>query len=217
MVSVFIADDHAIVRDGLRMLLEAQDDIEVVGMASDGLQAVKSIESLKPDVVLMDISMPKLNGIEAAQQIAKACRNTRIIFLSMHDGSEYISRAVKAGAQGYLLKESAGQEVIKAVRQVHSGIRYFSQRVSNDLIDFYAKDNPAKNNHPSLDQLSFRERETLQLVVEGKSSAEIAEILYLSPKTIETYRSRIMEKLNIHDIPGLVKFAIKKGMTTIDC
>ena len=204
------------VRDGLMLLLEAQSDISVVGTASDGRQAVKMIEALKPDIVLMDISMPKLNGIEATARIVKTCRNTRIIILSMHANSEYIYRAVKAGAQAYLLKESAGQEVIKAIRHVHAGNRYFSQRVSGEIIEFYLNDRGPDQSRPSLDQLSLRERETLQLVVEGKSSAEIADILFLSPKTVETYRSRIMEKLKIHDIPGLVKFAIQNGVITID-
>jgi DNA-binding NarL/FixJ family response regulator len=216
MIRVFIADDHAIIRDGLVMLLQAQKDIRVVGTASDGLGAVKSIETIKPDIVLMDISMPRLNGIEAVERLTKTCRNTRFIMLSMHANSEYVSRAVKAGAWGYLLKESAGQDVIKAVRQIHSGIRYFSPKVSNEFMECYINDKTDRQSHPSLDQLSFRERETLQLVVEGKSSVEIAELLFLSPKTIETYRSRIMEKLNIHDIPGLVKFAIKHGMITLD-
>jgi DNA-binding NarL/FixJ family response regulator len=216
MISVFIADDHAIVRDGLLMLLEAQKDIQVAGTAPDGLQAVKAIENLKPDIVLMDISMPRLNGIEAVQRLTKTCRSTRVIMLSMHAGFEYISRAIKAGAHGFLLKDSAGQELIKAIRQVHSGVRYLSSKVSNEFMDYYAKDTLDDQGLPSLDQLSFRERETLQLVVEGKSSAEIADILFLSPKTIETYRSRIMEKLHIHDIPGLVKFAIKQGMITLE-
>ena len=215
-ITVFLADDHAIVRDGLIVLLEAQKDINVIGTAADGQQALKMIEAEPPDIVLMDISMPKLNGIDAAARIVKSCKNTRVIILSMHANSEYIYRALKAGAQGYLLKESAGQEVIKAIRHVHNGNRYFSERVSGEIIDDYLFERLEKQNYPSIDQLSARERETLQLVVEGKSSAEIADILFLSPKTVETYRSRIMEKLDIHDIPGLVKFAIQNGLTTIE-
>ena len=215
-ITVFLADDHAIVRDGLMVLLEAQNDIKVVGTAADGQQALKMIEANPPDIVLMDISMPKLNGIDTAARLAKSCKSTRIIILSMHANADYIFRAIKAGAHGYLLKESAGQEVIKAIRQVYSGNRYFSERVSGEIIDDYLFERLEKQAFPSIDQLSARERETLQLVVEGKSSAEIAEMLFLSPKTVETYRSRIMEKLNIHDIPGLVKFAIQNGLTTIE-
>ena len=214
-ISVFLADDHTIVRDGLMMLLNAQNDIRVVGTASDGFQALKIIEADPPDVVLMDISMPKLNGIDLTARLTKSCKGIRIIILSMHANSEYIYRALKAGAHGYLLKESAGQEVIKAIRHVHAGNRYFCERISSEIIDNYLYERMEKH-FPSIDQLSARERETLQLVVEGKSSAEIAEILFLSPKTVETYRSRIMEKLDIHDIPGLVKFAIQNGLTTIE-
>lgn len=215
-ITVFLADDHAIVRDGLRVLLEAQKDIQVVGTASDGQQALKIIEADPPDIVLMDISMPRLNGIDAAARITKSCKDTRTIILSMHANSEYIYRALKAGAHGYLLKESAGQEVIKAVRHVHKGNRYFSERVSGEIIEDYLFERLDRPVFPSIDQLSARERETLQLVVEGKSSVEIAQMLFLSPKTVETYRSRIMEKLDIHDIPGLVKFAIQNGLTSIE-
>jgi DNA-binding NarL/FixJ family response regulator len=215
-ITVLLADDHAIVRDGIKMLLEAQKDIRVVGTAADGQQALKMVEADPPDIVLMDISMPKLNGIEATSRMVKSRKNIRVIILSMHANSEYIVRALKAGARGYLLKDSAGQEVIKAIRHVYSGNRYFSERVSGEIIDDYLYERLDKVQLPSIDQLSHRERETLQLVVEGKSSVEIAEILFLSPKTVETYRSRIMDKLNIHDIPGLVKFAIQNGLTTVE-
>ncbi len=215
-ICVFIADDHAVVRDGIVLLLEAQNDIRVVGSAADGRQAIKLIQVKQPDIVLMDISMPKLNGIEATAQICETCRGTRVIILSMHADVEHIYRALKAGAYGYLLKESAGQEVIQAIRHVYAGNRYLSQRVSEKMVDDYVFHRRERQKQPSLDRLSTRELETLQLVVEGRSSTEIAKVLFLSRKTIDTYRSRIMYKLGIHDVPGLVKFAIQQGVTALD-
>jgi DNA-binding NarL/FixJ family response regulator len=215
-ISVYIADDHAIVRDGLRILLDEQPDIEVVGDAADGRETVRQVTELTPDVVIMDINMPELNGIEATHQIMENCPSARVVILSMFATQEHIFRALQAGARGYLLKESAGTEVINAVREVMSGRRYLSQKISEGVIDDYVRLRDQAMDDDPLSRLSPREREVLQLVVEGKSSAEIAEALFLSPKTIETYRSRLMQKLDIHDIPGLVKFAIQHGLTTLD-
>jgi DNA-binding NarL/FixJ family response regulator len=164
----------------------------------------------------MDINMPELNGIEATHQIMENCPSTRVVILSMFATQEHIFRALQAGARGYLLKESAGIEVVNAVREVMSGHRYLSQKISEDVIDDYVRLRDQTIDEDPLSRLSPREREVLQLVVEGKSSAEIAEGLFLSPKTVETYRSRLMQKLEIHDIPGLVKFAIQHGLTTLE-
>lgn len=215
-IRVFLADDHAVVRDGLRALLEAQDDITVVGDAANGRQAVDQVRKLRPDVVVMDIAMPELNGIEATQQIRESCPSTHVMILSMHSSPEHIFRALQAGARGYLIKESAGKEVAMAVRALHAGRRYFSRQITDTVIDDYIHQRQFSSDQSPLGSLSPREREVLQLVVEGKSSVEIAEILFLSPKTVETYRSRIMEKLGIHDLPGLVKFAIQQGLTTLE-
>jgi len=215
MIRVFLADDHAIVRDGLRMILEAQSDMTVAGDAADGRQAVRLVEQLQPNVVVMDIAMPELNGIEAAQQIRETCPSAQVIILSMHSSAEHIFRALQAGARGYLLKESAGAEVVDAVRAVHAGRRYLSQRITETVVEDYVHQRQAEAKSP-LDLLSPREREVLQLVVYGKSSAEIAEILFLSPKTVETYRSRLMQKLGLHDLPSLVKFAIQHGVTALE-
>jgi len=215
-ITVFLADDHAVVRDGLRVLLEAQPDIRVVGDAANGREAVRQLVRLRPDVAVIDIAMPDLNGIEATQQIGEVCPSTQIIILSMHSTTEHIFRALQAGACGYLLKESAGIEVVNAVRTVHAGHRYLSQKISDRLIDDYLcqrQDGAAKS---PLARLSPREREVLQLVVEGKSSAEIADTLSLSVKTVETYRTRLMHKLDISDLPGLVKFAIQHGLTSLE-
>jgi len=213
-ISVILADDHTIVRDGLRHLLDAQPDIKVIGDAANGREAVQQVVNLHPDIVVMDIAMPELNGIEATRMIVDRCPDTRVIILSMHSTTEHLRRAFKAGADGYLLKESAGNEVVVAVRAVHANHRYLSQKLSDKLINDYGR--LALEVEGPLNQLSPREIEVLQLIVEGKSNNEIADTLCLSPKTIETYRSRLMSKLDIHDLPGLVKFAILHGLITLD-
>jgi DNA-binding NarL/FixJ family response regulator len=215
-ISVFLADDHAVVRDGLKTLLEIEDKVSVVGSASNGRDALRQVKKIEPDVVIMDISMPELNGIDATRQIIEARPGIRVIILSMHATREHIQRALQAGAKGYLLKESAGAEVVQAVRAVYGGNRYLSQPVSEILIDDYLSSNQTDSFSDPLDQLSTREREILQLVVEGNSSAKIADILCLSPKTVETYRSRIMSKINVKDMPGLVKFAIRNGLISLE-
>lgn len=212
-IRVFIADDHAIIRDGLISLLKQQPDIQVIGNASDGLETITQVTDLKPDVIVMDISMPHMNGIEATQQILTELPRTRIIILSMHSTSEHVFRALQAGARGYLLKESAGSELVQAIRTVHSGGRYLSQKITDTVVTDYLKSD--KSTSP-LEMLSAREREVLQLVAEGKSSLEISKFLFLSTKTIETYRSRLMTKLGIKDIPSLVKFAVQHGLTSLD-
>ena len=216
MIRVLIADDHAVVRDGLCYLLEAQPDLSVVGDAANGREAVARTIQLKPDVVLMDISMPELNGIDATAQIIQAVPETSVIILSMQGTRGQIFRALQAGAQGYVLKDSAGRVVVEAVRAVHGGSRYFSDDIMSTLVTDYMQqrqDEPAKS---PLERLSEREREILIFVVEGKSSVEIGEIFSLSPKTVETYRSRLMQKLGLKDLPSLVKFAVQHGLTSLD-
>lgn len=215
-ISVFLADDHAVVRDGLRALLEAQPDIRVIGDAANGREAVRRAVQICPDVMILDIAMPELNGIDTAWEIGKVCPTTRVIILSMHATTEHIFRALQAGVRGYLLKESAGSEVVNAVRAVQTGQRYLSQKISDKLVDDYISQRRATQTESPLGRLSLREREVLQLVAEGKSSAEIAGILSLSLKTVETYRSRLMHKLGISDLPDLVRFAIQHGLTTLE-
>ena len=216
MIRIFLADDHAVVRDGLRMILEAQGDIIVVGDAADGRQAVRRVQQLRPDVAVIDIAMPELNGIEATHEIRQTRPTTQVVILSMHSTAEHIFRALEAGALGYLLKESAGREVVDAVRAVHAGRRYLSQRIADTVVDDYLRQRQAAEARSPLERLTPRERQVLQLVAEGKSSAEIGDILALSPKTIETYRSRIMQKLGLRDLPSLVKFAIQHGITPLE-
>jgi DNA-binding NarL/FixJ family response regulator len=215
-IKIFLADDHAVVRDGLRSLLETQAEITVVGEAADGREAIRQVKRLRPDVVIMDIAMPELNGIEATQQIRESCPATQVVILSMHASKEHISRALQAGANGFVMKESAGQEVMDAVISVHSGHPYLSQRISETMIEDYVHRRKAAQDKSPLESLSPREREILQLVVEGKTSAKIGEILYLSPKTVETYRSRLMEKLGVKNLPDLVKFAIQHGLIPLN-
>ena len=212
-ISVFLADDHRVLRDGLRVLLESQDDIKVVGEAENGNVAIKGITSTKPDIAVMDITMPELNGIEAAQIIHETSPEIGIVILSIHSDLEHIFRALQAGAQGYLLKESAGSEVISAVRAVHLGRRYLSPSIRETVLNAHLDNRQVQS---PLELLSLREREVLQLTVEGHPSAAIAKKLKLSPKTIETYRSRLMSKLGLRDLPELVRFAIKHGITPID-
>ena len=213
-ISVFLVDDHTIVRDGLRSLLEAHGDMKIVGEAANGRDAVKAVRKIQPDVVIMDILMADLNGIEATEQICRECPATRVLVLSMLSSSESILRALRAGARGYLFKESAGRELIQAIHAVHAGHRYLSAKVSDQVVGACLKQEEAFRDPLSV--LSQREREVLQLVAEGKTSAEIADILFLSAKTIETYRSRLMQKLQIRDIPGLIKFAIQQGLTSLE-
>jgi len=212
-IRIFLADDHAVVRDGLRALLESHSDLQVIGHADNGRTAVQLVTKLRPDVVIMDIGMTELNGIEATAQVRRLLPATHVVILSVHKTSEHIFRALKAGATGYVLKESAGLEVVNAVREVHAGRRYLSQRISDTVAAEFVRLHDQNGERSPLESLSEREREVLQLVVEGQSSAEIAVRLKLSVKTIETYRSRLMDKLGVRDLGGLIRFAITHGLT----
>jgi DNA-binding NarL/FixJ family response regulator len=208
-IRVLLADDHAMMRDGLKALLTASLGVSVVAEVGNGRDAVRSAEELKPDVAIMDISMPELNGIEATRLLREKSPGTRVVILSMHSSSEHVFRALEAGAMGYLLKESAGAEVNAAVRAVHGGRRYLSSAIA--ALEPAVRSGAARSS--PLDSLSARERQVLQLVVEGHSSVEIAKRVHLSPKTVDTYRSRLMGKLGVSDVPSLVKFAIQHGIT----
>jgi len=205
-IRVMLCDDHALMREGLRSLLSKAADVEIVAEVANGREAVQRARELLPDVVLMDIAMPELNGVEAARAITERHPDIKIVILSMHSSAEHVHRALSAGATGYLLKDAVAQEVLSAVRAVFQGRRYLSSAVSE-----YARESQAAS---PLERLSARERQVLQLVVEGKSSAEIARLVFLSPKTVETYRSRLMKKLGVADVLGLVKFAVQHGLTT---
>lgn len=210
-VTILLADDHAVVRDGLRALIDDGEDLKVVGVAGNGREAVAEAQRLHPDIVIMDIAMPELDGVEATRRIREKCPDTRVLMLSMYLSAEHIYRALQAGAQGYVLKESAGDEVVEAIRALRAGKRYLSHRITETVIDDYLREGASLS---PLDSLSLRERDVLQLVVEGRTNVAIAQALSLSPKTVETYRARIMRKLKVHDTVELVKFAMRHGLVT---
>lgn len=215
-ITVFLSDDHVMFREGIRLLLETKPDISVVGEAGNGRDTVRQVAKLCPNVVLMDIAMHGLNGIEATEQIRCECPSTNVIILSMYSTTEHIFRAFKAGARGYILKESAGADIIKAIRMVQAGKYYVCDTVSEMIVADYVKARETTEAESPLGRLSSREREVLQLLVEGKSNAKVAQTLFLSQKTVETYRSHLMQKLCINDLPSLVKFAIQHGLTSIE-
>jgi DNA-binding NarL/FixJ family response regulator len=210
--TVFVADDHAILRDGLATLLAAQSDMEVVGTAGNGREAVAAVLRLAPRVAIIDISMPELDGIEAARRILAGNPEVHVMILSMHAGAQHVFHALEAGVRGYLLKESASREVIEAVRIVQSGRRYLSPRVA-EIVAQGVSDRSAVS---PLSSLSQREREILKLVADGHSSARIGVMLHLSPKTVDTYRSRMMQKLHVSDLAGVIKLAIQHGLTSLE-
>ena len=209
---ILLADDHQLMRSGLRLVIERQPDLTVVGEAADGREAVALAKSLRPDVAVMDISMPNLNGIEAAYQITQTHSETAVIMLSMHPDESYILRTLKAGAKGYLLKDSAEADLITAVRAVAQGKSFFSPAVSKVLLDDYMRKLKRSGVEDPYDLLTPREREILQLVAEGKSNKEVANLLNLSVYTVETHRSNVMQKLNLKGVPELTLYAVRKGI-----
>ena len=209
---ILLADDHTVVRAGLRSLLERQPDLEVVGEAEDGRKAVELAVSLAPDVVVMDIGMPTLNGIEAARQISNKRSATAIVILSMHSDEAYVMRAMKAGARAYLLKDSAEADLIRAIQAVSRGKSFFSPKISRVLAEDYVRLLEQKGAEDSYELLTTREREILQLLAEGKTNKEVATLLNLSLYTVETHRSRILQKLNLHSSAELVLYAVRKGI-----
>jgi two-component system, NarL family, response regulator NreC len=211
-ISVLLADDHTLIRAGLRMVVEAQPDLAVVAEAGDGREAVATAQALKPDVVVMDIGMPSLNGIEAARQIRESLPDTQIVVLSMHADEAYVLRALKAGAKAYLLKDSAEADLARAIHAAAAGKSFFSPAVGRVLLDDYMRTLQRSGAEDSYELLSPREREILQLVAEGNSSKEIANLLNLSVYTVETHRARIMQKLNLRGIPELTLYAVRKGI-----
>jgi len=206
-IRILLADDHAVVRQGFKMILSAQPDMEIVGEAGNGRVAVEQAEQLRPDVIVMDVAMPELNGIEATRRLLASTPHARVIALSMHKDSVYVREILRAGARGYLLKDSGAGDLVSAVRAVASGESYLSPAVSNAVLDDYRK-----HVTDPIDLLSSREREVLQMLAEGKTNKEIATVLNLSVYTVDAHRGRIMEKLNLHSINELVRFAVRNGL-----
>jgi DNA-binding NarL/FixJ family response regulator len=211
-IRVLLADDHKLMRAGLRLVVDQQPDLSVVGEADDGRQAVEMAKSLKPDVVVMDIGMPNLNGIEAARQIRAIRPDAAVVMLSMHSDEGYVLRALGAGARAYLLKDSATTDLVQAIHAVVEGKSFFSPAVSKVLLQDYMRKLQRSGAEDSYDLLSPREREVLQLVAEGKSNKEIAILLNLSVYTVETHRAKIMQKLNLKGVPELILYAVRKGI-----
>jgi DNA-binding NarL/FixJ family response regulator len=206
-IRILLADDHAVVRQGFKMILAEQPDMEIVGEAGNGREAVELAEQLRPDIVVMDVAMPELNGIEATRRMASSVPHARVVALSMHKDSVYVREILRAGARGYLLKDSVAGDLVSAIRAVASGEGYLSPAISNAVLDDYRKHvtNP-------IDMLTSREREVLQMLAEGKTNKEIAVVLNLSVYTVDAHRGRIMEKLNVHSINELVRFAVRNGL-----
>jgi len=215
-IRVLIADDHKIMLAGLRSLLEKQTDFDVVGEADNGRRAVQMAQEKNPEVVVMDVSMPDLNGIEATKQIIESLPETRVIALSMHSDKRFVIGMLRAGASGYLLKDCASQELANAILQVARGKKYLSPEITGVVIDDVLLAGSSEEEATAASQLSPREREVLQLIAEGWSTKQIASHLYVSIKTIETHRRQIMKKLDLHAIADLTKYAIREGLTSIE-
>jgi DNA-binding NarL/FixJ family response regulator len=237
-MKVLLADDHRIVREGLKSLLQSQPDLQVVAEAADGRQAVEMARELDPDVVVMDVAMPQLNGIEATRQLAGDDRGMKIVALSMHSDRRYVSEALKAGASGYVLKDGAFDELITAIRSVVADRVYLSPRVAGVVVEDYVRRLPTRGGAPAraparvesdnargaepapagsaFDALTPREREVLQLMAEGYATKEVAHRLHVSVKTVETHRRQLMEKLDLHSVAELTKYAIREGLTTLE-
>ena len=209
---IILADDHALVRAGIRSLLESLPGLQVVAETGDGLEAVDLARRLDADAILLDITLPSLNGLEAAKLIAGMDKPSRILMLSMHAGPEYVARALSAGASGYLIKDSAFEELSTALNHLFRGQRYLSQSIDRDAVEHFLESQHVE--HPELELLTPRQRQILQLIAEGYGTREIAERLFLSVKTVETHRAQLMDRLGIFDVAGLVRLAIRTGMVT---
>jgi two-component system response regulator NreC len=211
-IRVLLADDHTILRAGVRMMLNAQPDIEVVGEASDGRQAITEAQRLLPDVILMDITMPDLNGIEATRQVKRLLPEIKVLVLTMHENEEYLFQVLRAGASGYMLKEAADTELISAIRIITNGSFYLSSSAQSMMVGDYLQRVRSGEERDSYSELTEREREILKHVAEGYTNNQIAERLFISPKTVDTHRTHIMDKLNLHSRAELVKYAMRRGL-----
>jgi len=215
-IRVLVADDHAIVREGICALLKAQPDITVIGEAPDGYEALAKVQELHPDIVLMDLAMPNMSGLVATQRIKEESPQTQVLALTVHEDEEYFYGALAAGASGYLLKGVISSELVAAIRAVHQGKVYIDPSIAGKLVTTCIRGMRSGDERQGLDSLTKREREVLKLIGEGRTNQEIADILYLSPNTVQTHRSRIMDKLKLQNRAELIKFALHKGLVDLD-
>ena len=213
-IRVLIADDHALVRSGLRTVLERDGEFKVVGEAADGHEAIELAMLQKPDLVLLDVGMPRISGTDAAEQLTAKLPGTKIVVVSMHSDEAYVLRALKAGARGYILKASPEADVLAAARAVASGHAYFSPAIARMLVDDYVAEIRRRGFEDSYDLLSLREKEVLRLLVSGKNNREIADLLFVSPATVETHRNAVLRKLHLHSLPELILYAVRKGLVS---
>ncbi len=215
-IRVLLVDDHTILREGVRALLADEPEIVVVGEAGDGEEAVEKVDVLRPDIVLMDMVMPRMNGLEATSHIKRAHPEVKVLILSMYDDDEYVQQVIQAGASGYLLKGMAADDLVLAIREVHAGSSFLNPTVAAKLIEDYVRRVRGERGAEGEEPLTAREREVLKLIAEGNTNQEIADVLCLSRKTVESHRANIMRKLDLHDVTELVKYAIRKGLIRLE-
>jgi DNA-binding NarL/FixJ family response regulator len=215
-IRVFLADDHTILREGLKYLLKEEVGIEVVGEAADGDRLLKDVREASPDVVVVDISMPVLGGLEATQQLKKMLPRAKILILTMHTDEEYVHQAFASGASGYLVKKAAAHDLVSAIRAVHRGETYISPAVSERVVQEFVRSGRFSPKPDFPDKLTFRERQILKLIAEGWASGKIAQHLHISTRTVETHRANIMQKLKLHKVADLVKYAIRRGLVQVE-
>lgn len=215
-VTVVLAEDHTILREGLRALLCAGEEFEVVGEASDGRQAIRTAASLQPQLVLLDLSMPGMNGLEALKEIKKQCPKTKVVVLTVHSAEEYVLATLKAGAEGYILKDASATELLLALRNVVSGRPYLSPGIADKVIGGYLDSRKTLKPQSAWETLTDRERQVLKLIAEGRTNKEIADYLYISPKTVEKHRANLMRKLDLHNTAAITAFAMEKGLVEKD-
>jgi DNA-binding NarL/FixJ family response regulator len=211
MIKIVLADDHQVVRKGFKVLLSIEPDLEIVGEAGDGLETVKLVEKLQPDILVLDLMMSGINGLEVIRQLMKKNTKIGIVILSMHSNEAYVLEALRSGAKAYILKESPPEELVHAIREVHAGRRYLSSPLTERAIEVYTQKTEVKSIDP-YDHLTTREREILQLAAQGRTNNEIAARLFISPRTVETHRTNLMRKLNLHNHSQLIQFAIQHGL-----
>ncbi len=215
-IQVLLVDDHTILREGVRSLLESEPDMRVVGEARDGMEAVEQVDALAPDVVIMDMVMPRMNGLEATVEIKRRHADVKILILSMYDDDEYVQQIIQAGAAGYVLKRVAADDLVKAIREVYAGASFLYPPIAAKLIEDYVRKARGGEAGEPAEPLTARERQVLRLIAEGNTNLEIAEKLTVSKKTVESHRANIMRKLDLHTVTDLVKYALKRGMIKLD-